>query len=268
MSMHVVWLALIQGITEFLPVSSSGHLILFAKYSGFADQGQMTDIALHVGSLFAVIIYFWNTIQEMIISLWKNKFLPKMSVFGVRLAYLVVAATIPAIFIGGIFEYLGMDWVRNVKLIGWTLILYSFVLWYADMYFSTEKTLQQMNFKEALLIGLAQCLAFLPGTSRSGITITVGRFMGFNRSEVAKFSMLLSIPSIIAAGSLTLYSLKNVHEEGIEVFLGNSVILSFLFSLMAIFLMMKWLRYKTYLPFVIYRILLGSILLLSAYGVI
>lgn len=263
-SLHIFWLSVIQGLTEFLPVSSSGHLILFAKYTHFSDQGQTIDIALHIGSLIAVVYYFWSTIKDMIVALFKHRFKPEFSIENIRLAYYLIFATIPAIIIGGILSYFGMDWVRTEKLIGWTLIIYSLLLWYADTKFSTAKTLADMRLWEALSIGFAQCLAFIPGTSRSGVTITIGRFLGFNRSEIAKFSMLLSIPSILAAGVLMAYQV-NKGSILIELSLAYQAIgMSFIFSFLAIFLMMKWLRFATFLPFVIYRIVLGLCLLANA----
>lgn len=266
--MHVFWLALIQGLTEFLPVSSSGHLILFAKYTSFADQGQTIDIALHIGSLIAVVLYFWQTVKNMLVQLWERKFLPDFKVEGVRLAYFLLFATVPAIVIGGTLKYVGMDWTRSTKLIGWMLIIYSAVLWVADTKFSTRKTLKDITLFDALCIGFAQCLAFLPGTSRSGVTITMGRFLGYNRSEIAKFSMLLSVPAIFAAGILALYEIYTGGELAQVIMAYQAVIWSFAFSFLAIFLMMQWLRHATYLPFVIYRIILGICLLLDAYGVI
>ena len=143
--MHIFWLALIQGLTEFLPVSSSGHLILFAKYTSFADQGQTIDIALHIGSLIAVVLYFWQTVKNMLVQLWEHKFLPDFKVEGVRLAYFLLFATVPAIVIGGTLKYVGMDWTRSTKLIGWMLIVYSAVLWVADTKFSTRKTLKDIT---------------------------------------------------------------------------------------------------------------------------
>lgn len=267
-SMHILWLSLIQGITEFLPVSSSGHLILFSKFTSYGDQGQAIDIALHIGSLIAVVLYFWKTIQNMLQGLWQNKFLPNFENSGVRLAYYIVFATIPAVVIGGAFSCLGTEWTRSVKLIGWMLIAYSIVLWYADTKFSAAKTLKEMNLKDALCIGFAQCLAFIPGTSRSGVTITIGRFLGYNRSEVAKFSMLLSIPSIMAAGVVAAYMLYKGTEFARITMAYQAVGMSFIFSFLAIFLMMRWLRFATFLPFVIYRIILGAVLLLYAYGII
>ena len=266
--MHIFWLAFIQGFTEFLPVSSSGHLILFAKYSGFSDQGQAIDIALHIGSLIAVVLYFWSSIKEMLVSLWQNKFKPDLKIKGIKLAYFLIIATIPAIIIGGLLSYFGTSWTRDTKLIGYLLIIYSILLWYADTSFKTTKTLDTMTLKDAISIGLAQTLAFLPGTSRSGITITMGRFLGYNRSEVAKFSMLLSIPSILAAGILATYNL--LQQDSIQQLIlgGYAILWSFVFSFLAILFMMKWLRHATFLPFVIYRIILGITLLLDAYTII
>lgn len=265
-SMHIFWLALIQGLTEFLPVSSSGHLILFAKYTNFGDQGQAIDIALHIGSLIAVVLYFFKTIKAMVVDLFKNKLLPKFNNENVRLAYYLVFATFPAIIIGGMLSYFGMDWVRSAKLIGWMLILYGVILWYADIKCKAEKNLGDMKLWEALTIGFAQCLAFIPGTSRSGVTITAGRILGFNRSEIAKFSMLLSVPSILAAGIVAAYALYKSAEVAQIVMAYQAVILSFVFSFAAIWFMMTWLRTKTFLPFVIYRIILGLVLLSNAYG--
>lgn len=266
--LHIIGLSLIQGLTEFLPVSSSGHLILFAKYAGFGDQGQEIDIALHIGSLIAVILYFWSTIKIMLQELWQHRFKPVLDEFGVRLAYYILFATIPAIVIGGILKYFGTEWTRSTSLIGWLLIFYSILLWYADTHFKTTKTLKEMNLKDAMLIGFAQCLAFLPGTSRSGITITMGRFLGFNRSEVAKFSMLLSVPAILSAGILAFCNLYNEGAINAMYRAYQAISWSFVFSFLAIFIMMKWLRYFTFMPFVIYRLILGAILLLDAYSII
>lgn len=268
LSIHIFWLAFIQGMTEFLPVSSSGHLILFAKYTSYGDQGQAIDIALHLGSLIAVVLYFSKTIGTMLKELWLYKLKPNFDIEGIRLAYYLVFATAPALIVGGLLSYFGMDWVRSTKLIGMMLILYSFILWVADTHFKTEKKLRDMHLKDALLIGLAQCLAFFPGTSRSGVTITMGRFLGFNRSEIAKFSMLLSVPSILAAGAVAAYMLYNGAAVSRINMAVQAVGLSFMFSYLAVFLMMKWLRRATFLPFVIYRIVLGVLLLLDAYGTI
>ena len=266
-NIQIFWLSLIQGFTEFLPISSSGHLVLFAKYAGFQDQGQAIDIALHIGSIIAVVLYFWSTIKDMIISLFKNKFKPNFENTNIKLAYLIIIATIPAILIGGIMSFFGTEWTRSTKLVAWLLIIYSILLWYADTFFKTTKDLKDITIKDAILIGIAQTMAFLPGTSRSGVTITMGRLLGYNRKDIAKFSMLLSIPSILVAGIVSAYML---YKEGniAQIILGyNAVVWSFFFSLIAIMFMMKWLQTKTFLPFVIYRIIVGIILLLDAYNI-
>ncbi len=266
--MHIFLLAMIQGLTEFLPISSSGHLILFAKYTTYADQGQVIDIALHVGSLIAVVLYFWRTIKTMLVELWQNKFLPNIRADGVKLAYYLIIATVPAIVIGSLMKYVGTEWMRSTRLIGIMLIIYSIILWLADTRFSTQKTLKDMTLFDAVCIGIAQCLAFFPGTSRSGITITMGRFLGYNRSEVAKFSMLLSVPAIFGAGVLAFYEISHGGEISRLIMAYQAVVWSFVFSFLAIFLMMKWLRHGTFLPFVIYRIILGILLLLDSYAII
>lgn len=266
-NIQVFWLSLIQGFTEFLPVSSSGHLVLFAKYGGFADQGQAIDIALHIGSLIAVVLYFWKTICDMVKSLWINKFKPNFEISGIKLAYFIIIATIPAVIIGGMLSYFGTEWTRSTKLIGWLLIVYSILLWYADTYFSTSKDLKLMTLKDAMLIGFAQSLAFLPGTSRSGVTITMGRFLGYNRSEVAKFSMLLSIPAIVAAATLTGWEVWQQGNLKEIIWIFDGVIYSYLSSIIAIYVVMWWLKKSTFMPFVVYRIILGSILLLDSYGI-
>ena len=146
-NIQIFWLAFIQGLTEFLPVSSSGHLVLFAKYSSFSDQGQAIDVALHIGSLIAVVLYFWSTISDMVKSLWLNKFKPNFENVGIRLAYFILIATIPAIVIGGVLSYFGTEWTRSTKIIGYLLIIYSILLWYTDTRFSTSKDLKSMTLK-------------------------------------------------------------------------------------------------------------------------
>ena len=174
--MQTIWLAIVQGLTEFLPVSSSGHLILFAKFTSFEDQGLAVDIALHVGSLLAVMIYFHQDIFKMLKGVLQKCFLPDFNVQGNKLAYLIVLASIPALILGFWLRNFGMESLRSAGVIGWTILLYGIVLYIADRYGKNIKTTDDIGVKEAVLIGLAQCLALVPGTSRSGITITMARF--------------------------------------------------------------------------------------------
>lgn len=265
--MQIIWLSLLQGITEFLPVSSSGHLILFSKFTEFPDQGAAMDIALHIGSILAVIIYFAPTLWEILKGLIKTKFLPNMKVEGVQLFYLLAVATLPVLICGAALKFFGTDWLRSTKLIGWNILIYALILWLMDTWAVTARKIRNLEFKDAIFIGLAQCLALLPGTSRSGVTITMCRFLGMERREAAKFSMLLAIPAILAAGLLAGIELwKEGNMQQISAAL-DAVGYSFIFSMGAIFILMQWLKKWSFLPFVIYRVVLGTMLLLDAYGV-
>lgn len=265
--MQIIWLSLLQGITEFLPVSSSGHLILFSKFTEFPDQGAAMDIALHIGSILAVIIYFAPTLWEILKGLIKTKFLPNMKVEGVQLFYLLAVATLPVLICGAALKFFGTDWLRSTKLIGWNILIYALILWLMDTWAVTARKIRNLEFKDAIFIGLAQCLALLPGTSRSGVTITMCRCLGMERREAAKFSMLLAIPAILAAGLLAGIELwKEGNMQQISAAL-DAVGYSFIFSMGAIFILMQWLKKWSFLPFVIYRVALGTMLLLDAYGV-
>ena len=267
-TMQTIWLALIQGLTEFLPVSSSGHLILFAKFSAFKDQGLAVDIALHVGSLLAVIIYFYKDIFNMVKGFFSGWLLPNFADKGNKLAYMIVVASIPALLFGFLLRNLGMEWLRSAKVIGWTIMFYGLILYYADKVGKKTKSTADIGIKEAILIGLAQCLALIPGTSRSGVTITIARFLGLERSEAAKFSMLLSIPTILAAGAFEAYRLwkSSAVSQIYDTF--DAIGYSFVASIIVIFFMMKWLKKFSFLPFVIYRVILGVTLILYSHIVL
>ena len=202
-TIQIFYLSLLQGITEFLPVSSSGHLILLSKFTYFPDQGLALDVAVHVGSILAVMIYFSETIWEMIKGVWKTRFIPSFSNYGAQVFWLIVVGTIPAVIAGFALKCYGMEWLRDTRIIGWTILGYGLLLFVADRFSMTIREIKHMGVFDAVLIGCAQCLALIPGTSRSGITITIARFLGLERREAAKFSMLLSIPAIIAAATLT-----------------------------------------------------------------
>lgn len=265
-NIHILLLAILQGLTEFLPVSSSGHLILFSKFTTFPDQGLTLDIAVHVGSIIAVCIYFSGTILQIIKGLIKTKFIPNFSNEGNRLFWLIVIATIPAVIAGLTLKEYGMEWLRDSKIIGWTILCFGILLFIADKIGMTIREVKHLGVIDAIWIGCAQCLALIPGTSRSGITITMGRFLGLERREAAKFSMLISIPTIFGAGVLTAYELYQNNNIAALTEALDGVFYSFVASLMAIYIMMWWLKKSTFLPFVIYRILLGSYLLLESYG--
>lgn len=265
---QIILLSLLQGLTEFLPVSSSGHLILFSVFTTFPDQGQALDVAMHIGSILAVMIYFSEELWKMAKGLFRSFFMPNFKDDGNRLFWLIILATIPAILFGLCLKLTGTEWMRSSKLIGWTILGYGILLYISDCMGKTVRKVEQIGIKEAAIIGLAQCLALIPGTSRSGITITAARFLGFERREAAKFSMLLSIPTILGAGILVGYELFRENNLKEIVFAIDGILYSFIFSVIAIYTVMWWLKKSTFLPFVIYRVILGTTLLLNAYGYI
>ncbi len=265
---QLIGLAVVQGLTEFLPVSSSGHLILFSRFTSFPDQGIAVDVALHIGSLLAVLIYFRQTVAQMFCGILRTKFLPDFNDRGNKLAYLIVIASIPALIVGFMLRNYGTEALRSPKLIGWTILIFGLLLFVADKYGKNHRDTDNLKIVDALLIGLAQCLALVPGTSRSGITITMARFLGINRREAAKFSMLLSVPTILAAGVLEGYRLFRQGSSAEILWAADAAAYSFVVSLCVIVVMMRWLKTATYLPFVVYRVVLGIALLLCSYKIL
>lgn len=258
---HIIALAIVQGLTEFLPVSSSGHLILFSSLANWQDQGVGLDVALHIGSLLAVLIYFRKEFYLMIKEVFCTHLKPDFTKPYNKLAWLLLVASIPALIVGFYLRNFGMDFLRNPKIIGWTILIYGLILYFSDRFFANQFELKDIKLKDAVLIGLAQCLALVPGTSRSGITITMARFLKISRLDAAKFSMMLSVPVIAAAGSLEGYRLF-VHGNMAELLAAaDAVFYSFIASYLVIFFMMKWLQKWTYLPFVVYRVILGILIL-------
>lgn len=268
-NIQLMLLSAIQGLTEFLPVSSSGHLILLSKFTSFPDQGLAMDIAIHVGSLFAVIIYLMDDLIKIVKDSFKSKFIPNDRYLGCNLFWYMVVATIPVVIAGYLItEYVDMEMLRSVRLIGWTIMGFGILLYIADKMTLTVRRLNHFGIMDALVIGLFQVLALIPGTSRSGITMTAARFLGFERKDTAKFSMLIAIPTIIASAVLIGFEIYQ-HED---ILLNNDLIVacfySFITCLSSIYLMMWWLARSNFTPFVIYRIVLGGALLAYSYGYI
>ncbi|WP_422049338.1 undecaprenyl-diphosphate phosphatase, partial [Shimia sp.] len=188
---HIFLVAIIQGLTEFLPVSSSGHLILLSKLTPLPDQGLAIDVAAHLGTLGAVVIYFWADVRGAVAGLPRLA-TGKRDTPGARLAFLLIIATLPVIATGLLLKLSGVDEaMRSVAVIGWTMILFGLVLWWADRFGAQIKTEADWNLKDAWKIGLWQAIALIPGTSRSGITITGARQMGYARKDAAKLAMLM-----------------------------------------------------------------------------
>lgn len=268
--LHILFLSALQGMTEFLPVSSSGHLILFSKFTTFPDQGMGLDVAVHLGSIFAVMIYFSQDVWEIIKGTLKTYFIPNFKNRGNRLFWLIFIGTIPVVIVGFTLRAFDIEFRDEdaTRIIGWTILGFGLLLFVADRVGMTIRKVDHLGVLDALLIGFAQCLALVPGTSRSGITITMGRFLGLERQEAAKFSMLLSIPAIVGAATLIGYELYKKADINEMIMAVDGVTYSFVASIIAIYVIMWWLKKSTFLPFVIYRIILGSILLLNSYGYI
>ncbi|MDE8602037.1 undecaprenyl-diphosphate phosphatase [Marinomonas sp. RSW2] len=261
---QIVFLALIQGLTEFLPISSSAHLILPAQLFNWQDQGLAFDVAVHVGTLVAVVGYFRKDITNIILA-WCVSLKDKKATPDSRLAWWICLATVPACIAGLLFDDFISTHLRSMEVIAYTTIGFGVLLWLSDRYGASDKTEQDFGFKSVLYIGFAQALALIPGTSRSGITMTAARFLGFGRESAARFSFLLSIPLILAAGGLKLVELvsSNVAVDWVSILVG--VILSALSAYFCIYLFLKWLNTIGFFPFFVYRLILGFALLLIVY---
>lgn len=259
---QLILLAVIQGITEFLPISSSGHLILLPQLTSMADQGQTIDVAVHVGTLGAVILYFWSDVKEALLGL-PRLLSGKLDTPGARLAYLLIVATIPAILVGLVLKVTGLaDMMRSALVIGVTMLVFGVVLWWADQKFPDTREAREWTLREAWILGLWQAVALIPGTSRSGITITGARFMGYARADAAKISMLMSVPVIIASGVLLGLDIATSDDAVVVKDAAIAAGFAFVSALLALVLMMRLLRSVSFTPYVIYRVVLGAGLIL------
>lgn len=262
--LHIIVLALIQGITELLPISSSGHLILAPDLLHWEDQGVELDVAMHIGSMFALILYFWKDV----LNLFKGFFsVCKLNTEtqDARFFMHLVVASIPAVIVGLILHVFFKDIFRNKEIIVWTMIGYGCVLYIVDRYARQELTIQQMTYKNAFIYGLFQSLALVPGTSRSGITMTAGRLLGYQRREAARFAMLMAIPTIFGAGLL---SAVDLYKKGNMDLIQDAAILAaftFVVSYLTIVFLMSWLRRANFTPFVLYRLAFGGFLIYWIY---
>ncbi|MCB1385232.1 MAG: undecaprenyl-diphosphate phosphatase [Nitratireductor sp.] len=261
---QIIVLAIVQGITEFLPISSSGHLILIPAFTGWPDQGVVSDVMVHVGSLFAVIVYFWRDVVRLVgggIDLLRLRLNDNS-----RMAGYIILATIPAIAFGVILKLSGLsDHLRSVELIAWNAVIFGVLLYAADVIGPQIKKMEDMKLSPALIIGVAQALALIPGTSRSGITMTAARLMGFERPEAARFSFLLGIPAIAGAGAFVtldfIESGQSIPTDAIW-----AAVLTFFAALAAIALLMAMVRRVSFLVFMLYRLALALVLFAMLYG--
>ncbi len=248
---EILLLSLIQGVSEFLPISSAAHLILASNIYEFKNQSLLIDISLHLGSLLAILFYFRNEIFNL-----KN---------NLNLFYKIIVATLPLIITGYFLYSTGIIYeFRNIKVIVWTTFAGAILLHIADRRKIFNNLENSFNFKSALIIGLFQIIALIPGTSRAGITITAGRILGFDRTDSTKISFYLSIPALAGASAI---GIKDLLKENIEfnfiVLVG--IFLSFIFSLITIKYFLKFIKKFSFKIFVFYRIILSLILLYIIY---
>jgi undecaprenyl-diphosphatase len=260
---HAVLLAVVQGITEYIPVSSSAHLILVPYFFGWKDQGLDFDIATNTGTLLATLLYFRRDVRDLVVGFFTN---PPRSSDGDypprRLALCIVLATIPA----GIAGLLIHDWVktqaRNPLLIAGTSIVYGLLLFLADRIGRKNRELGDLGFAAALVIGAAQALALVPGTSRSGITMTAALLLGFARPTAARFSFLLSIPIGVLVALKSAKDLMAAHVTSADLVpMAIGVVVSAVVGYLVIAWLLSWLRRQSLTVFVVYRLLLGAVIL-------
>lgn len=245
---QAIVLGIVQGLTEFLPVSSSAHLILVPWLLRWPEPGLAFDVVLHLGSLLALLAYYWRDWLDMGMSLADGRQMPR------RLLFFLVVASVPGAIIGVLLEKQAETIFRSPVLIATTLALMGIVLWAGDSIGSKKRKIEDITFVDALLIGLSQALAIIPGVSRSGATITTARLLGIDRPDAANFSFLMATPIIAGAGMLEVHKL---FHSGLAAQLGWGFIASAVFSILAIAGLLRFVRTRTYQPFAIYRIVLG-----------
>ncbi len=256
---QIVILALIQGISEFLPISSSAHLILVPLLTEWQDQGLAFDVAVHIGTLSAVVAYFYRDIVRLLTAWFKSLGGGGLTAEA-KLAWAIGLGTIPVGLAGLLFKDMIEIYLRSPLVIATTTIIFALLLWVADR--SGERLRSEYDIRglDILLIGLAQALALIPGTSRSGVTMTAALLLGFSRQAAARFSFLLSIPVILLAGGLLTQDLlaSSVPVDWVALLLG--IVLSAISAWLCIHYFLKFLSSMGMLPFVIYRLVLGAFL--------
>jgi undecaprenyl-diphosphatase len=248
-------LGIVQGLTEFLPVSSSAHLILVPWILNWQDPGLAFDVALHLGTLLALLAYYWREWLDMGLSLASGQRPPR------RLLFLLIIASVPGAIIGVLLEKQAETIFRSPVLIAATMATLGLLLWAADAIGSKKRRIEDLTVVDAILIGLSQALAIIPGVSRSGATITTARILGIERAAAANFSFLMATPIIAGAGLLETHKL---FHSGLAAQLGWGFAASAVFGLIAIVGLLRYVRTHTYRPFAIYRIALAAIVVAIA----
>jgi len=262
---QIIVLALVQGLTEFLPISSSAHLILAPYLFGYSDQGLPFDLAVHLGTLLAVLLYFRRLVWEVLRDWVASLFTPGQATAHSRLGWYIILATLPVMGAGVLIKDLVEHQLRSPLVIALTTIGFGALLLWADKAFHHHRPMQQMGWKEALAIGAAQALALVPGTSRSGITMTAALALGYSRQAAARFSFLLSIPTILASVIWVGKDLAGSETDTDWTALGLGVLFSFAAALLTIHLFLRYIERMGMAPFAWYRFALGTLILVLVY---
>lgn len=263
--LQIIILGIIQGLTEFLPVSSSGHLVLLPHFFNWPDQGNEMDVALHGGTLLAVLIYFYQDVKAMTLSTITyalNKASPKYLNSHVKLVGFLILSTIPAVIIGFILKRFGLDSLRNPYLIATTSLFFGVLLYLSDKFSKSMNKEENMTPLHAFIAGVFQVFAFLPGTSRSGACLTILRALQFERVEATRYAFLMSIPVITAAFMLTLF---DIIKNGTHIFILDMIIatmVSFIVGYYTIAFFLNFMQRFSLIVFCIYRVVLGICLFL------
>jgi len=259
-SIQIAVLAIVQGLTEFLPISSSAHLILVPLVLQWPDQGLAFDIAVHLGTLIAVMVYFRTELVAMTVD-WARSLTGGKSSDNSRLAWWVILGTVPAVIVGYLFKGVVETELRSPWVIALATIGFGLLLWFADSRKQKTRNEYQLSLGNVLLIGCFQALALIPGTSRSGITMTAALLIGLSRQSAARFSFLLSIPIILASGVLQTLDLAQSSQSVDWFALLMALVLSAVSAGLCIHLFLRLIERIGMLPFVIYRLLLGAVLI-------
>jgi len=258
----ILLVAAIQGVTEFLPVSSSGHLVLIPFITAHPYQGQTIDVAAHVGTLIAVLVYLRRDIFNITAAMFGRVDSAQQADHR-RLGLMIIGATIPVVLVGFVVNYADWHWLTLVTTLAWANIAFAGLLWAADRFGGQLHGLADMRWSATMGIGLMQICALIPGASRSGVTMTAARFFGYDRVTAARFSLLLSLPAIAGAGLLKTIDIIDAGDAQLGVDAAMVAVLSALFAWLAIRVMMSWLARASFTIFVMYRLGLGMVLLLG-----
>ncbi|HWJ10779.1 MAG TPA: undecaprenyl-diphosphate phosphatase [Nocardioides sp.] len=274
--LQAVFLGILQGLTEFLPISSSAHLRIFPELFGWGDVGAAFTAVIQIGTELAVLIYFrkdiWRIARAWVLSLFKPEY---RGALDARMGWFIIVGSLPIVILGYLLKDVIEEHFRNLWLIGTMLIVLGIVLGVADRVGRTDKVIKQMTLRDAALMGGAQALALVPGVSRSGATLSMGRFLGYDREAATRFAFLLAIPAVVGAGLFELTEIGKVgeaHPGEADYGWGPTItatVVSFVVGYAAIAWLLRYVSTKSYTPFVVYRVLLGGgVLALLAAGVL